>query len=391
MRLKRPPRKIRSFDQRFYAKLLDEAQKSTSSGHHAQDALKTSASASLDRLQESALSYSESLVRGSRSILRVRRRHHRGFVRRLRKYWGPALDLLYTLIVCNQEAGGDFIGRSLTESARRLPEGNQEYMLHDALADLHARACRTALDVFHLLESGLAAGAMARCRTLHELAVISMVLREYSSHEGHEDLAERFLDHHYAQNRRDARTYQDNHAALGMSPLSDESLIAIESNYYQVINRYGKDYAEPYGWAAGLEGIRRPTFATLERLAGLPHLRGYYQWASHEVHADSKGNTLNTLERANMEYRRSGYTNIGLVDPGHTAAISLHQCLTALLNNRERTTPQDLFSMNAFGHLVERIGDLLLAGHDAVTQAEERFQAKQARSRVNKNPRPDQQ
>ena len=65
-------------------------------------------------------------------------------------------------------------------------------MLHDALADLHARACRTALDVFHLLESGLAAGAMARCRTLHELAVISMVLREYSSHEGH-GLAERFL------------------------------------------------------------------------------------------------------------------------------------------------------------------------------------------------------
>lgn len=70
----------------------------------------------------------------------------------------------------------------------------QDY-LFEALTGLHARACRVAVEIHHLLAGGFPMGALARCRTLHEIAVTMMILADFGCMDEHPDLAERFLLH----------------------------------------------------------------------------------------------------------------------------------------------------------------------------------------------------
>lgn len=80
-----------------------------------------------------------------------------------------------------------------------------------ALTLLHARACLVASEVQSLLRSGHAAGAQARWRTLHELAVIAFVLGNHDR-----DISERFLQHRQVERHKDALHYQQYCEAPGL-------------------------------------------------------------------------------------------------------------------------------------------------------------------------------
>ena len=71
-------------------------------------------------------------------------------------------------------------------------------------------------------------GALARSRTMHELAVNALVIADWSKRVGHTDLPQRFLDHEVIANYRDALVYQTNCDRLGFEPqlfqVSDEQL-----------------------------------------------------------------------------------------------------------------------------------------------------------------------
>lgn len=63
---------------------------------------------------------------------------------------------------------------------------------------------------------------------------------------------------------------------------------ALKRERDRLTSRYGRAYAEPYGWAAGL--IRSPlTFARLEATANTDVLRYLYVTGSHLVHATAHG------------------------------------------------------------------------------------------------------
>jgi hypothetical protein len=84
-------------------------------------------------------------------------------------------------------------GRQL---AKEQTDHNQH--LASALTRLHARACQVAAEILALMQHGFADGAMARWRTLHEIAVIATFLRDRG-----EVMAERYhasgvLDGHRA-------------------------------------------------------------------------------------------------------------------------------------------------------------------------------------------------
>lgn len=128
------------------------------------------------------------LRKGTPKMLHQHRRRHRRFERNLRKRWGTALDLYYAVVVAAEEAGSKFLME--VDAANR----DLDFKLIEALAGLHARACRTALEVYHLLASGLPMGALARSRTLHELAVITTFLSDYGARPEYADLGENIFN-----------------------------------------------------------------------------------------------------------------------------------------------------------------------------------------------------
>lgn len=89
-----------------------------------------------------------------------------GFLARQREKWGKPLDLLFMLVEAARESGEEYAA-----TFQKVAEAEQDFRFL-ALCKLHARACLVASEVHWLLEGGFASGAMARWRTLHEIAVV---------------------------------------------------------------------------------------------------------------------------------------------------------------------------------------------------------------------------
>lgn len=122
-------------------------------------------------------------------MLREHQQLDRAFRRRLRRHWGPALDQLYAMAVCAEEMGGEY------DSNHTGAAVEQNDLVFEALTRLQARACRIAFEVHTLLSAGFPMGALARCRTMHEIAVTATVIRAYGSDRQYADIGERYLLH----------------------------------------------------------------------------------------------------------------------------------------------------------------------------------------------------
>jgi hypothetical protein len=309
-----------------------------------------------------------SLNQRAPEMLREHAELRAGFERRLAERWRRALDLYEMVMVAAEEAGAEYYAEHQEAAAE------EDDLVFEALVALHALACRTASEVYALLRTGHPFGAMTRWRSLHENAVIAEVLS--SNGRG---LAERFLLHQHLQNAKDARTYQEHCEALGYEPLPDEELAEIEQTANDLKARYGKEYKEPYGWAAILtETGRAPNLRDLERMAGLEHLRPFYGWASHAVHPGSKGIQLNLLSRADGSVRLAGPTNAFLADPGHGALLALLHVTTVLLVHGRKASAryyEHLVIISALKTLVDDAGGAFLAAEKLLEVDEAHYQA----------------
>jgi hypothetical protein len=250
----------------------------------------------------------------------LQRKERSGFERRLYCRWKRPLELLKMLLTISQEFG-DILSEELKDSSLST---TNKYKI-DVLIRLHARACQVTSEIIVLLCSGYADGAMARWRTLHEIAVISLFL-----YEGGEDLAERYVLHEVIESRKAMREYTRCNKFLNDEPFSDKEIEEIEESYNDLILRFGDSYATSYGWAVEKLKINKPTFSDIEKAVGIDHLRSYYRMASHNVHANPKGVFLKLGLLDEVDILLTGSSNAGLVEPGHSTAISLNQVSTSL-------------------------------------------------------------
>ncbi|MFJ2636014.1 DUF5677 domain-containing protein [Streptomyces sp. NPDC087422] len=260
----------------------------------------------------------------NKKALRKAKKADEKFHRRLQKRWCPALDLYFLILSVSHE-----VGEAAAREERSPITDSQEYTL-EALTRLHASACRVAGEVYTLLAHGHPKGALARCRTLHETAVIACVIAEFSNDPDHCDLAERFLDHEIVTLRRDARQFQADHVLLGEEPLEQEFLDQLEDRYREVARIYGSGFVDSdYGWAKRL--VPAGHLRALEDKASLSYVRPHYQWASSEVHCGARGLAQGFSEYRGMLLRDSGKTNVGLADPAQMALSSLLQVTSSFV------------------------------------------------------------
>jgi hypothetical protein len=243
-----------------------------------------------------------------------------GFEKRLYRTWKRPLDLLEMLIVVCAEAGEGL------SAQWPWKEDKERDLVFNVVRRLQARACQVAYEVLTLLKAGYAPAAHARWRTLHETAVTASFIVKYGK-----VAAELYLDHEHVEARKAARLYQRYCRRLGYTRYSRNEMAGFRRRYNIRLKKHGPLFKNEYGWAAVVLGRKRVTFADLEKVTKLDHLRPFYKMASYPVHATVKSIRFSVALAPGEDILLTGPSNLGLADPGHSTAISLGQCTTTLL------------------------------------------------------------
>lgn len=272
----------------------------------------------------------DAILKNASKALRSTRKLEKGFVKRNTKRWAKALDLLETCIHINHEIGDLFVQESHDDIFDVTPHKIQVLTL------LQVRALLVSRESLSLIKNGYADGALARWRSLHELSVVAQFIKE------HDDIiAERYLLSFDMRALRAMKQYQEHHEQAGLHPYEDDEIAEKEKDCRQIESEYGKEMKFEYGWAVpALKNISKPTFYDLEKYVELEHMRPYYAWASHTLHAGFKPpNTF--LGSCEMPFDPeepvllAGPSNSGLTDPIGLIAISLQQVTSSLLLLKE--------------------------------------------------------
>lgn len=292
----------------------------------------------------------QSLYRTWPKERRLQKRERYGFRKRLHKRWSSGLDQLRMFLSIAREYGAS-VNRSLRDE-----EGSRDKCLIDALTRLHARACQVTDEIICLMEDGLADGAMARWRTLHEISVVALFLSEKG-----ERAAQRYIDHQAVESLRAATDYKRCCKALGYEPMPDAEYEELRRGRDEVVLRYGDTFDAQYGWAVEFMEARRPTLRNIEEAAGIEHLRAHYRMASHGVHANPKGIFFKLGLTDGDNVLLAGPSHTGLADPGQFAAISLLQVSNVL--SVLRPNLDSLVVMSVLAMIRDEIGKSLLEVH----------------------------
>jgi hypothetical protein len=236
------------------------------------------------------------------------------FAERLEYRWGKALDLTRMLLTVSREWGQAVYDRKCKDN------GGHATLLDDVILRLHVRACQVTAEIITLLENGFADGAMARWRTLHEIAVVTSLISQHGT-----ELAERYVAYQAVEAKRALDMYARCHTDLGYKPMPKRTAAKIAAGFRTVLRKYGKTFAEEYGWAAHHIGKPRVNFSMLEENVGHGAMRSHYKMASYNVHASPRGAFFKLGLLNGSSTLLGGRSNAGLTEPGSNAATSLTQ------------------------------------------------------------------
>jgi len=296
----------------------------------------------VDKINSSGKELSQDTMRQSRRVLRSNRRQLKAFEKKILKRWGSALGKLDLLIQVSHEIGMEF------NSKHRPAAHSEEDYSFEVLTHLHGRTCRISREISTLLHGGYASGALARWRTLHEIAVVAGTIRRHGK-----ELAHKYLLHVDIEHYRAIIEYQAHRSELGYDSYTESEVVRAEERMKELLAEYGREYRGRYGWASEVLNTSDPSFAQIEEAARLSYLRPYYRLASHDVHAGPIGirENIGVPEGSWLSLILAGPSNMGLADPGQLTAISLYQTTAALATSRHDV--EILVALSAMDDLME--------------------------------------
>jgi len=270
---------------------------------------------------------SESLLDKFDENLSVVHNEKKEYETKIYKIWKEPFQLLETFICLTQEMGSNLNCDLRPEAAK------SNDLIFEALIRLHGRAAQIALEILNLMEGGYPNGALARWRTLYEIAVVSSFIM------GHDqETAKKFLLHEKIHSYKSIAIYLNNkdkyerHNKLLGNMLPTESEIEyIKSVKNELCETFGKDFSKDYGWVGNL--IQSPNLTTLAEDVGLDHYLAYTKMANIPVHSGSKG-IIFSLGAEIKDFIHCGPSYLGMADPGQLTACSLYQINVTLLMSR---------------------------------------------------------
>lgn len=233
----------------------------------------------------------------------------------LRETWGGALDRLYSVVVAVEELarGWDYANHADAEA-----DGD---LMFQVMSSLLARAIRTAFEVHLLLTRGFPAGATARARSLHELAVVARVMVQ---HGNDHDLPTRYVDHRHIDQYLWVQNHQEHAEDLGREPFTADEVKNLTAMRDHLVAEHGAGFGQAYGWAAPL--FTSGGGISVLRLAGTVDMdwgRPDYVGDSQEVHPTAWGAELNQ----ELDGQVGSWRLTGLADPANSTMVRLCQVL----------------------------------------------------------------
>lgn len=275
-----------------------------------------------------AQTIADSMLKGFRKEfprkLLKRKKEDLGFEKRCYRRWRKPLDGLELLWEISEEVGSKF-----NTEGRAAAVTSQDYKF-DALVSLHARSLRVVREILCLLYGGFPDAALSRWRSLHELAVTAVFLKNNDNETSHRYLA----SFPFAALR--AATQLEKYAErANMDPFSAEEMEVMVEQCKAFESRFDKNMYNDYGWASAALNISKPNFSQIEEAVSLDHWRPRYRWASQHIHAGYKPtHSWLGMSEAVKQVHLVGQSNSGFVDPIQMTAISLNQVNGALFTHK---------------------------------------------------------
>jgi hypothetical protein len=264
--------------------------------------------------------------RQSAHIARVLK-DERAFQRRNQRRWAAAFNALEALWQICAEVGGEFNNHHRPEAVER-----DDYQF-EALTALHARSLLVAREALSLMRQGFADGALARWRTLHELAAVAILIQRADR-----DVALRYLASFRFQALKAAVQIDQIIGKGTRESFSDNELADMRATCDALEHRFGGKLADDYEWARGALNIplkTKVTFRHIEAEVGLTQYRPYYRWASQHNHGGHRPahHGLGMVEATSIMLQ-IGPSNSGMVDPLQLVALTLAKSTAALLSSQ---------------------------------------------------------
>jgi hypothetical protein len=241
---------------------------------------------------------------------RISRRHHSG------------LKLFAAFIELNHKISSG----TYYKFHQQFNEFNDQLKL-DILIANHVRACQIANEVRVLVANGYADGAHARWRTLHEICVTFLFL-----YDNDYQTVQMYNDYEVIEKWKKAKEYRETYEQLNFEPLEETEWQALELDRQTLLDKYGKDFGDSYGWFINHMPKGRRNFKELEKLAGQNHFRAVYGWANENVHAGVSGVKERLgLREQDQHHFLIGPSDYGFLDPIQYTAASLAEMSHTLL------------------------------------------------------------
>ena len=303
----------------------------------------TSESTLIHLLDSSSTKLVKEWKKQANPILRELRNDRRRFNNYNNKIWGKALVLLETLIDISLDTG------MLFDQKFRPLAVEENDIVFDALTRLHARSCQVSSEILTLLRNGFADGAHARWRTLHEISVIALFISHHDN-----ELAERYLAHSIVADYRRAEEYRKYSDSLSYAPMSDDTFNELKANYEAVLDNYGVNFKNDYGWASVILNNNKPRFADIEEKTGVLHMRPFVKLAHMNIHAGSAGVIFRLGSPPdNPNLLVAGSSIYGIGEPAQNTAYSLELLTEAFLLRKPNI--ENLGFVLAFRELMQEV------------------------------------
>jgi hypothetical protein len=150
---------------------------------------------------------------------------------------------------------------------------------------MYGNLCRMADQIGLQMIHGYSDGALRLWRTFYEHCVVSVFLMKHNSNE----LAERFRDVTFKENKRSVESYSKRHADLKFPALDPDLINKVAKEFEEAKLTYDKDFFDnDYSWAKPFLKTK-PNFNALEEDADFGRYRPFYIWASSKAHPSYKG------------------------------------------------------------------------------------------------------
>jgi hypothetical protein len=270
-----------------------------------------------------------------------------GFEARQQARWGRGLEWLHLHRHYCIKAGQQFQSEFL----------KHEQFVHDPLLGvlirLHAHACRIQGEIITLLAAGYPDGAFARWRTLHEIAATAIVLRDAG-----ENAATDYLQFGIVQAVNGMNGFQETAARMKRKPYSPEEMQEANALRERLMAENDVDFKSRNGWARKYIGGTK--FEKIQAAAGLEQWRSDYALASRDVHSDFRQmHALLAMSKIHPDVLLVGPSDTGIVEPAHSAAITLMQATVAFIfaRNGDPDTPIDFSASVVIGKVLQRLTD----------------------------------